>query len=163
MRIKILLLCLALLLALASCAPSQTDFFAPFQGGFTAWLVGEWQGIAFEAKVMAAAPDESGTRGMTLTFYAPSTLCGTVLSKDATGELRLASGELSLPLSGDAAEGYGALFALFPTSGEVLRIARENENTRLDGADISLLFSPDGTPLAAENAGAHVRIERFER
>ena len=163
MRIKILLFCLALLLAFVGCAPSQTDFFAPFQGAFSARWEGEWQGAVFEAEVIASAPDESGARVMTLTFYAPSTLCGTVLKRDETGALSLASGELSLPLSGTAAEGYGALFALFPTSGEVLRVTRENDDTRLDGVGFSLRFTPDGTPIAAENDTASVQIKRFAR
>ena len=161
MRIKILLLCLALLLALAGCAPSQTDFFAPFQVAFSERIEGEWQEILFEAELSASTPAEDGTRVMTLTFYAPSTLCGTVLSKDATGQITLRAGELSLPLSGAAAKGYGALFALFPTAGEVRSVTKENGNTRLTGAGFSLLFSPDGTPLAAETDTARVQITRF--
>ena len=158
-----MLLCLALLLALAGCAPAQTDFFAPFQGAFSARIVGEWQALAVEAELSASAPAEDGTRVMTLTFYAPSTLGGTVLSKDETGQITLRAGELSLPLSGDAAEGYGALFALFPTAGEVHALTQEGGNTRLAGEEFSLLFSPDGTPIAAETATARVQILHFER
>ena len=100
---------------------------------------------------------------MTLTFYAPSSLCGTVLTRENTGALTLAAGELSLPLTSAAAKGYGALFELFPTAGEVQSITREGENTRLTGAGFSLLFSPDGIPLSAENSSARVQVSEFVR
>ena len=162
MRIKVLLFCVLLLMGTCACAPSQEDFFAPFQGEFSARLVGEWQAIAFEAELAASAPVE-GTRVMTLTFYAPSSLCGTVLTRDNTGALTLAAGELSLPLTSAAAAGYGALFDLFPTTGTVQSITREGENTRLTGEGFSLLFSPDGTPLSAENGAARVQVSEFAR
>ena len=95
--------------------------------------------------------------------FALTSLCGTVLTRDAAGELILAAGELALPLLGAAAAGYGALFELFPTAGEIRAVTQENGNTRLTGEGFSLLFSPDGTPLAAETDIARVQILRIER
>ena len=153
---------LLLLSLLGGCAPQRGDYLAPFSGEFAAQIVGEWNGLDFEAALTATAPDESGTRMMTLTFYAPSTLSGTVLSKDAQGVLTLAREGVCLPLCGTAAAGYGALFSLFPTEGEVQNVTQENGNTRLNGAGFSLLFAPDGTPLAAENDTARVTVTAFE-
>ncbi len=161
MKIRFFALCAALLLILGGCAPKKGDYFAPFRGGFAARLIGEWQSVGFEAQLAASAPDESGARVMTLTFYAPSTLSGTVLTRDAAGVLSLAVDGLSLPLSPTAAAGYGALFDLFPTTGEIHTVTQENGNTRLDGAGFSLLFASDGTPLAAENAVARAQVKEF--
>ena len=159
-----LLLCAALLLLfLGGCAVQKGDYFAPFRGQFEATLRGEWQSVGFEARFAADAPDESGARVMTLTFYAPSSLSGTVLAQDKTGVLTLTQGEVSLPLADTAAQGYGVLFSLFPLAGEVSEITKENGNIRLDGSGFSLLFAPDGTPLAAENATARVEILAWER
>ncbi len=161
-KIGILLLCALLsLLSLASCAPEKGDYFAPFRGQFEATLVGEWQSMSFEAHLTATAPDERGAREMTLIFYAPKSLAGTVLAQDAAGSLTVSVDGLSLPLSATAAQGYGSLFALFPIEGEVREITQENGNTRLDGMGFSLLFAPDGTPLAAENAAARVEVKEW--
>jgi hypothetical protein len=162
LRIGILLLCVLVLIGSCGCAPTQADFFAPFRGAFVARIAGEWHAVAFEGELSASAPAEDGTREMTLTFYAPSLLCGTVLTKDTQGVLTLTVDDVSLPLSPTAAEGYGALFALFPTTGEIHTITRENGNTRLVGVGFSLLFAADGTPLAAENAAARVEITAWE-
>ena len=162
LRPLILLLTVTLLLALGGCTPENGDYFAPLQGDFSARIKGEWQALAFEAELSASAPDGQGERVMTLTFYAPSSLSGTVLKKEASGALTLTSEDITLPLTAQAARGYGALFALFPTTGTVRDVTREGENTRLTGEGFSLLFAPDGTPLAAENDTASVRIERFE-
>lgn len=152
---------LLLLSLLGGCAPQRGDYLAPFSGEFEAQIAGEWNGLDFEAALTATAPDESGTRMMTLTFYAPSTLSGTVLSKDAQGVLTLSREDICLPLGDTAATGYGTLFALFSTEGEVQSVTQENGNTRLNGAGFSLLFDKDGTPLAAACAGASVRITAF--
>ncbi len=161
MRIRSLALCALLLLFLVGCAPEKGDYFAPFGGEFAAKLSGEWQGAPFEGTLTATAPDEGGARVMTLIFYAPSTLSGTRLTRDASGVLTLAVGEISLPLAADAAAGYAALFDLFPDRGEIHTVTRENGNTRLRGDGFSLLFSPDGIPLAAENGAARVEIREF--
>ena len=162
MRFFVLLLAVALLLGFGGCAPAQGDYFSPFQGEFTARIEGEWHAVAFEAVLFASAPDGEGAREMTVTFYAPDSLSGTVLHRDAAGGITLGTQGLFLPLSGKAAQGYGALFALFPTAGAVQSITREGENTRLTGEGFSLLFAPDGTPLAAENTVARVEIKDWE-
>ena len=149
-------------LSLVGCASQKGDYFAPFRGQFQAELSGEWQSTAFAARVVAGAPDDSGAREMTLTFYAPDALCGIVLARDRAGTLTLLAGELSLPLSADAAASYGALFELFPIEGEVRDVSKENGNIRLNGSGFSLSFAADGTPLSAENAIARVEITAFE-
>jgi hypothetical protein len=162
-KFAVLLLCVPLLAALfLSCAPENGDFFAPFRGQFEAELAGEWQSMAFEAHLAAAQSDARGARMMTLTFYAPSSLSGTVLTRDATGALSLSVEGLSLPLTDAAAAGYGALFDLFPVSGEVKEIRKENGNIRLDGMGFTLFFAADGTPVAAENASARVQVTAWE-
>lgn len=161
-KIAIWPLLVALVLILSGCAPESGDYFAPFRGNFTARLEGEWRGVDFEAQLVADAPDASGARVMTLTFYAPSTLSGTVLSKDAAGALTLAVDGISLPLSPTAAAGYGVLFELFPTAGEVCSITQENGNIRLDGDGFSLLFASDGTPLVAESSTARVEVKEWK-
>lgn len=161
MKGKICFLCAVLCLLFVGCAPEKGDYFAPFRGEFTAQLAGEWHGVDFEAQLTATALDERGARAMTLTFYAPVTLSGTVLTRDATGALALTVGDLSLPLSPVAAAGYGALLDLFPTTGEIHTVSRENGNTCLNGADFSLTFAPDGTPLFAENAVARVQVKAW--
>ncbi len=161
MRRRILLLCVLLLLAFFGCAPEKGDYFAPFQGEFTARIAGEWQSVAFEAELSAPAPDGQGARVMTLTFYAPGTFSGTVLTRDASGALCLTVDGLSLALTEAAATAYGALLDLFPATGEIHTVTQENGNTRLAGQGFSLLLSPDGTPLAAENDRVCVRVESF--
>jgi hypothetical protein len=161
MRIGILLLCAVLLLTFLGCAPEKGDYFLPFRGEFTAQIAGKWQSLDFEAELAASAPDESGARVMTLTFYAPATLSGTVVKREATGEMSLAVDDLSLGLCEAATARYGALLDLFPITGEIHTVTKENGNTRLDGAGFSLLFAPDGTPLAVENAVASVEIKAW--
>ena len=161
-KIGALLLCMTLPLALLfGCAPEKGDYFAPFRGQFETELAGEWQSVAFEAQLVATAPDERGARVMTLTFYAPASLSGTVLTRDAAGALALSVDGLSLPLSNSAAAGYAALLELFPTTGEIQDITEENGNIRLNGMGFSLLFAADGTPLAAENGVARVKIREW--
>ncbi len=147
---------------LGGCAPKAGDYFTPFRGEFAAEVVGSCHGVDFEARVCATAPDTAGAREMTVTFYAPAGLCGTTLKRDATGALTLGVDGLFLSLGDTAAAGYGAIFALFPTSGEVREVGREGENTRLTGAGFSLLLSPDGTPLESEGGDAHVRVLSWE-
>ena len=119
--------------------------------------------MEFSAELAAQPQDAQGARVMTLTFYAPDTLAGTVLTRDISGQISMAIDGISLPLGAVAAQGYGALFALFPTDGAVTDVTQEEGGTRVKGADFSLLFAADGTPLAAENATACVQIKSFAR
>lgn len=162
-KLRFLLCCAAVFVLLLGCAPKKGDYFAPFQDEFSARIAGEWQSMEFEAQLTASAREENGAREMTVTFYAPATLSGTVLKRDAAGNLFLSSGALSLPLGEGAAAGYAALLDLFPVTGEICTVTRENGNTRLIGAGFSLLFAPNGTPLAAENAAARVEVKEFAR
>ena len=162
MRGRICLLGVIFCLLLGGCAPRAGDYFAPFQAAFAADVQGEWNGTTFGARVLATAPDAAGAREMTVTFYEPSGLCGTVLRSHADGSLSLCAGELSLPLSEYATAGYAALLALFPTAGEVQTLSREGENTRVSGAGFSLLFSPDGVPLELSAGEAHARVIAWE-
>ena len=152
MKARVCVLFLAVLLLLAGCAVPKGDYFAPFRGDFTARIEGEWQGEAISARM------EQSAQGRTITFYAPDTLCDTVLSCDAEGGISLCVEDLTLPLEGETAASFAALFDLFPTAGEVRQIVQENDNIRVDGVGFSLTFAPDGTPLAAANAAANVRV-----
>jgi len=152
MKARVCVLLLAVLLLLAGCRAPKGDYFASFQGDFTAVVEGEWQG----ERLAASFVQKGGER--TVTFYAPAELCDTVLFRDAEGALSLAVGELSLPLEGEADASFAVLVDLFPTGGEVRAISQENDNIRIDGASFSLTFAPDGTPLAAANAAANVRV-----
>ncbi len=163
MRGRICLLGVLFCLLLGGCAPREGDYFAPFAVAFAADVQGSWNNVEFGAQVCATPLDAAGAREMTVTFYAPSGLCGTVLTSRADGSLSLCAGEISLPLSAYAAEGYAALLALFPTAGEVQTLSREGENTRVAGAGFSLLFSPDGVPLELSAGAAHVRVIAWEQ
>ena len=161
MRVKIFLFCMLCCLLFGGCAPQNGDYFAPFGEEFSARIEGTWQEMDFSAELAAQPQDAQGTRVMTLTFYAPVALEGTVLTRDASGQILIEIDGISLPLEGVAAQGYGALFALFPADGEVTSVTRESGGTRVRGAEFSLLFAADGTPLAAENAVARVQVTAF--
>ena len=163
MRVKIFLFCALCCLLFWGCAPQNGDYFAPFSGGFSARIEGTWQEMDFSAEVAARPQDAQGARAMTLTFYAPDTLAGTVLTCDAAGQISMELDGISLPLEGAAAQGYGALFALFPTDGEVTSVTQEDGGTWVRGVNYSLLFAADGTPLATENAAARVQMTKFVR
>lgn len=153
MKMRCASLLLLLMLCLAGCSAAQSgDYFAPFRGQFEAELAGEWQGEEISARLVQSA------QGRTLTFYAPDTLCDTVLSCEVDGTLSLAVEELSVPLEGTRAAGYVALLDLFPTGGEVRTVTRQNDGIRVDGVGFSVTFAPDGTPLAASNVAANVRV-----
>lgn len=162
MRVRVLLLCALLCLAFFGCTQAKGDYFAPFQGAFCAQIEGTWRAVDFSAQLAVSAPDQRGEREMTLTFYAPSTLVGTTLRRDPTGALTLCTDGLSLPLTATAAKGYGALFSLFPTEGEVREVTHENGNTRVCGEGFCLTLAPDGTPLAASNDAARVQVTAWE-
>lgn len=152
MKAWVRMLLLALLFLLAGCQAPRGDYFAPFRGDFTAEIEGEWRG----ERLAAGFVQKGGVR--TVIFYAPEALCDTVLFQDAEGVPSLRVEELTLPLEDEAAASFGALLALFPAGGEVHAISRENNEIRIDGAGFSLTFASDGTPLAAANAAANVRV-----
>ena len=152
-----LLLSLSLLLSPLAGCHREGDWFAPFRGSFCAEIDGEWQGLAIRARV-AVAEGEAG-REATVTFYAPSTLAGTVLSRDATGATTLCIGELCRP----APAGFGTFFALFPTEGEVCEVSLEGDVTTVTGAGFSFSLDAAGVPLSLCAANAAVRVVSFEK
>lgn len=162
-RICSLLLLFLVLLAPIGCADGGGDWFAPLRGGFSARVAGEWNGVAFEGRLVAAPVGAQDTREMTLSFYAPSALCATEVKLAARGTLTLCADGLSIPLTDSAAQGYLALFSLFSCAGEVREVLQENGNTRVNGTGFSLLFAQDGAPLAAENATVRIQISDFVR
>ena len=148
------------LLPLCGCESAKGNYFAPFAKGYTAEIRGTFRGIAFEAELTCEAPAPEGGRAATLTFYAPESLAGTVVSRAADGTLSLSSGGLTVAT--EAAEGYRPLLEIFPATGEVTGVAvTENGNTRVSGAGFSVDFRPDGSPAAAENSAASVVVVRF--
>ena len=148
------------LLPLCGCESAKGNYFAPFAKGYTAEIRGIFRGIAFEAELTVAAPAPEGGRPATLTFYAPASLSGTVVSRAADGALSLSAGGLTVATG--AAEGYRPLLEIFPDAGEVTEVkVTEDGNTRVSGTGFSLDLRPDGSPAAAENSAASVVVVRF--
>ena len=162
-RITLAVLLAAALLAplpFSGCESAKGDYFAPFAQGYVAEIRGIFRGIAFEAELTVAAPAPEGGRPATLTFYAPESLAGTVVSRAADGALSLSAGGLTVAT--EAAEGYRPLLEIFPDTGEVTEVkVTEDGNTRVSGAGFSLDLRPDGSPTAAENSAASVVVVRF--
>jgi hypothetical protein len=145
-----------------ACTP-HTDYFEPFRGSFTAEVEGTMNGEAFTAELRAAAaPEDGGTREVTVTFYAPEALKGTEATRSADGRITLTSG--GVVIENAKAGGLCALFDLFPLSGEVLEVELcEDEHTKLTGAGFALTFLSDGTPLAVETSAVTANVVRFEK
>ena len=151
-----LLLCCALL---ASCAPPQGDYFAPFVGEFEAELVGELYAMPFSALLTVGLGDGTGARPATLTFYAPEALRGTTVSRTASGTLTVTVGGVSVVPA--AAEGFQALLSLLPDAGQISEVTLVDGRTRVAGVGFVLFFGADGTPVRAENACAWAEVVRF--
>ncbi len=148
----VLLLFCALLCA---CASKWQTYLAPFDAAFETNIEGEYRGVTFSAKLVCEAACD-GARPATLTFYAPSSLCGTVLARDNTGALTLSVGGVTLT----APNSYTALLDVFFVS-RVGTVAREGVHTRVSGDGYSLLFAEDGTPLSVTNGEVTVRVLSF--
>ena len=151
-----LLFCLLLTACLLGCAQQKGDYFAPFQGYFSAEVVGRWQGEEFSARF---CQEKSGT---TVTFYAPRDLCDTVIFKDTEGNIFLSVGDLSLPLKGERAAAYEELLSVFPKDGQVKEIRMESGVTHVTGEGFSFALSSDGLPLSAQNAVVSIRVNAWE-
>ena len=151
----------ALLLGLAGCEKAEADPLAVFRGGFSADVVGELNGTAFSAVVKADAVTETGVLPLTVTFYAPSGLSGTVLSRDTEGRVCLSAGDLTLQSLKNA--DFSAFFSLFPTVGEVTEVELDQSGlTRVIFGGGSLLLLPDGTPHTVECAAGWLRVLSWE-
>jgi hypothetical protein len=145
-----------------ACTP-HTDYFEPFRGSFTAEVEGTLNGEAFVAELCAdAAPEDGGSREVTVTFYAPEGLKGTEARRSADGSVTLTSG--GVVIKDARAEGLHALFDLFPLSGEVIEVELcEEEHTRVTGKGFTLTFLSDGSPLAVETPTVTANVVRFEK
>ena len=155
---------LALLLlcggGMQGCA-AQGDYFDLFRGGFSAELKGELNGVAFSALLVATPVDENGARALTVTFYAPQGLLGTVAHRAADGGVTLSVGDVVL--ADAAAKGLAPLFDLFPTTGEVRQVSITEEGyTKVEGDGFALTFLPDGTPIRAAGVQITADVVRFE-
>ena len=157
-RICLLFLLLGVLLVSFGCARDEGDWFAPFGAGFSARIKGEWNGVAFEGTLQASAPGAQGEREMTLSFYAPSSLCGTEIFCGTDGSVTLCVQGFSVPVAGRAAQGYHSLFSLFSPTGGVREVVHEDGVTRVSGESFSLSFAADGTPLSLESSTVSVQI-----
>ena len=152
-------LTLSLLLLLLACNKGG-DCFSVLRPAFFADISGELHGVAFSATVEAAAATPDAPRPLTLTFYAPSSLCGTVLRRDAEGGITLEVEGLSLT---GGTGGFEPLLALFPTEGEIREITLTDEgHTLVRGESFLLEFLADGTPTRVENSAVSATVVRFE-
>lgn len=150
-----------LLLALCTfgCAPREGDYFSAFSGAFSLDMTGELYGMPFSALLDVTPADGTGVREATLTFYAPSELCDTVV-RYREGEIP----ELSVGgvcIQSETAEGFLALLALFPAAGSVREVCLEGEETLVVCEGVTLRFGADGTPLGAESAVARADVIRY--
>lgn len=161
MRVLLPLLSLSLLLSLPACARQEKDFFSPFKDSFEAELSGTLHGMEFAAllSLEAQGVGDAARKG-TITFYAPSTLSGTVLTRAADGTLSLSAGDLSLTAS---IAGLSSLFDLFPTDAPLSDVRTQNGFTVITGEDFTLSLAEDGTPLAITTPTVTVNIVRFEK
>lgn len=157
-RSCILLLFLIFGILFTGCTP-HTDHLAPLRGDFTAEVAGEMNGVSFSA-LCTALTDGNGERTVTLTFYAPTALCDTVIKRAHDGAITLSVGEVAV--SG-VPDGITPLFALFAPDGEVTAVSLTDEgHTKVTGEGFAVTFLSDGTPYLLENSAARVTVVRFE-
>ena len=155
---RVLLFLLSLLLAffsLSSCG--EEDFFLPFRGGFVAEVQGTLGELAFAAEICREV-GSGGVETVTVTFYAPNELAGTVLCRTAAGDTVTAEG---LTVAGGA--WCDALLSLLLPREGVKKIAvTDTGHTRVDGDEYSFEFLSDGTPVAVKTDTVVADIVRFE-
>lgn len=153
----IALLLLLICALLCACSPKGKNYLAPFDGAFETNIEGEYHGVSFCATLSCEA-ETGGVRAATLTFYAPASMKGTVLSRDAEGLLTLSVGDVTLA----APAQYAALLDVFslPRAETALR---EGAQTRVSGDGYSLLFAEDGTPLSLVKGEISARVLAFSK
>ncbi|MBE6689996.1 MAG: hypothetical protein E7590_01765 [Ruminococcaceae bacterium] len=131
---------------------------APFNGfsrPFSADVTGELGGVAFSATVQGEEGAEDGALPLTVTFYAPKSLCGTVLRRTESGECRIEVGETALPVTAE----FRALFALFPTTVAAERVAVTEEGlTAVEAVGVRFLFLRDDTLYRIESPDGYLNI-----
>ena len=153
-----LLLCA--MLALGGCGAPRGDFFDVFRGGYTAEVTGTLYGMPFSAKIEMAPRGEEGTPPATVTFYAPSEIGGTVLTRAANGTVTLSSAGLTV---GDMGGVGAALFSLFPTGGAVRETTvDESGHTLVLCEGVELAFLPDGTPYSVKTADVTATVVKWQ-
>ena len=158
--VQIVIFCALAAIFVWSCAPVGQDPFAELAKGFFAEVEGEVNGVAMAATVQAAPQCAGAPRAVTVTVYAPSGLSGTILCRDEAGAVTVTVGELSATLP--EGEAFGALFDLFPVTGEITSVQLdENGHTRVTYAQGELTLLPDGTPYALRTPHATLRVVRF--
>ena len=155
--IAVAALFLALLSALFGCA-RHTDWLEVFRPAFEAEIDGSWHDQPFSALVAAEKAPAEGAREVTVTFYAPKELAGTVLKQAGDGTVTLTAGELTLQT-----DAFDDIFTLFPAAAEVSEVTLTDEgHTALLGEGFSLTLLSDGTPYRATRGALSVTVVRFE-
>ena len=149
---KRILLCGILFLAvlLVGCGGKNTDFLAPFGTSYVAEVTGTLCGIDFSATVERGEATEGVCVPTTVTFYAPSALSGTTLTRAADGSVTVKSGGLAV---GDMGGIGASLFDLFPISGAISHTEVTSEgHTRLTVGNATVELLADGTPYSVKTA-----------
>ncbi|MBQ9802500.1 MAG: hypothetical protein IJW51_05470 [Clostridia bacterium] len=160
MRRILTFLCLLACLCLGACGVREADFFEVFRAGYVAELTGTAYGQEFSARLEMGAATDTGVPPATLTFYAPSTLAGTVLSRAADGSVTLSYGDVSTALPSGAGE---TLFSLFPTAGAIeLAEVCENGHTRVVSGKVEWELLADGTPYAVKTADVTATVVKWQ-
>ena len=155
-RVLLFFLCVLLLsLSFSSCG--EEDFFLPLRGGYVAEVQGTLGELAFAAELCREGGAE-GEETLTVTFYAPSELAGTVLCRTPVGDTVTAEG---LTVEGGA--WCDAFLSLLMPREDIKKIAvTDTGRTRVDGDGYCFEFLADGTPVAVKTDTVTADIIRFE-
>ncbi len=155
-RVLLFFFCLLLLpVSLLSCG--EEDFFLPLRGAYVAEVQGTLGELAFAAEIRREVGAD-GEDTVTVTFYAPNELVGTVLSRTAAGDTVSSEG---LTVAGGA--WCDALLSLLLPRTDVKKIAvTDTGRTRVDGDGYCFEFLADGTPVAVKTDTVAADIIRFE-
>lgn len=157
---RFLCLVICVMCLLVGCAPREEHLLARFREGFVAECAGVCGGVSFTALFEAAPLTEAGLLPLTVTFYAPKALEGTVLT-------RRADGSVSLALDGMEVEagllGLRRILDAFPATGEISDVTVSPEgHTVVNGTDFSVHFLADGTPLSVRCGAVQLQVVRWE-
>lgn len=147
-------------LLLCSCTPKRGDFFEIFEGGFEAQLMGTIYELNFSATLRLEKGEDGGVSPATVTFYAPTELAGTTISRAADGTVKIVAGELAVADTG----GVGAaLFSLFPTAAAITDTGVSDEgHTVVSFEGGELTFLADGTPYKIKTPNVTVTVVEFK-
>ncbi|MBE6702476.1 MAG: hypothetical protein E7585_03575 [Ruminococcaceae bacterium] len=141
----------------AGCRQSA-EAFDGFRQPFTAFVEGDLNGTGFSAEIKTEEAEQGGVMPITVTFYAPEGLCGTILRRLADGRAEMVVGATTLPLTAN----FSALFDLFPPTVKAEKVSLTAEGfTRVEAGGVAFFFLPDGTPYAVETPKGSIRVTRF--